>query len=411
MYIKRHIEKTVARVAKQFGAVLVTGPRQVGKTTMLKNTVAKIQKEARYLSLDYPMYRQLAVANAGTFFKDNPPPVIVDEVQYAPELFPYIKILIDEHKGKGQFFLTGSQQFHMMKNVSESLAGRVGILNLQGISLRERAVDTFDMPFVPTDEFFKARAKTANAIEYKKVWEVIFRGSMPALVADEAADREIFFAGYTNTYIERDVRELTQVGDEMKFFRFMTLVATMTGQLLNVAALARDVGVSQPTVERWLSILITSGIICLLQPYHNNLSKRTTKTPKVYFLDTGLAAYLCRWPNAEVLSLGAQSGAFFETFVVSEIYKSYYNAGVLQPPVYFYRDRDGNEIDLLIQVGDVFHPIEIKKHADPNLGDISAFLKLDAIPGIQRGSGGVVCMSDAFMTLKENDRVIPVWYI
>ncbi len=407
MYIKRHMEETVTKISKMFGAVLLTGPRQVGKTTLLRT----ITKSAAYLTLDDPIILQSAIDEAGTFFKTTPPPVFVDEIQYAPNLFPYIKMIIDSEKKKGQFYLSGSQQFKMMKNVSESLAGRLGIVNLLGLSLREMKEAAFYTPFIPTDEYFSARKDTLAEIEYKDIWQIIHRGSMPALYSNDDFDWQMFWGAYTKTYIERDVRDLTQVGDELKFLRFMTVIAGCTGQLLNLASVSRDVGISEPTAERWLSILVASNLVYLLQPYFNNIIKRAIKTPKIYFLDTGLAAYLTRWNTPEVLQSGAMAGAFFETFVVSEIIKSYYNAGVLDLPLYFYRDRDAMEIDLLVMSNGTLYPVEIKKHADPNKDDISAFSVLDHIPGIKRGPGGVVCMYDNLIALKGDDKVIPVKYL
>ena len=407
MYIRRHIEQAVERTAKMFGALIVTGPRQVGKTTLLRNITGDIA----YVTLDDPITLQSAIEETGTFFKDYPPPVFVDEIQYAPTLFPYIKMYIDKFKTKGQFFLSGSQQFQMMKNVSESLAGRIGILNLLGLSLREIEGIEFYKPFLPTEDYYSARKNNLKEIEYQDVWKNIHRGGMPELVCNQDFDWRTFYASYVKTYIERDVRELTQVGDEIKFLRFMTVVAAQAGRLLNMASLARDVGVSQPTINRWLSILRASGIIYLLEPYHNSLAKRAIKTPKIYFLDTGLAAYLTRWLTEETLRTGAQAGAFFESFVIAEIVKSYYNAGILEPQLYFYRDKEQNEIDLLIYENGTLYPIEIKKHADPKKSDIAAFSSLDKIPGVVRGSGGLVCMYDNLITLADQNRVIPVKYL
>jgi predicted AAA+ superfamily ATPase len=387
-----------------FGSVLVTGARQVGKTTLLNN----VASEAAYATLDDPLQLANAADRSGTFFKDNPPPVFVDEIQYAPGLFPQIKIILDKEKKKGQFFLSGSQQFKMMKNVSESLAGRLGILNLQGLSLRELTDVSFDEPFLPTDEYFARRKKDTAEVSYMDVWEIIHRGSMPELCANPDFDWQMFYAAYVKTYIERDVRDLTQVGDEVKFLRFMTVAASCTGRLLNVSSLARDIGISQPTAERWLSIMVTSNLIILLPPYHNNITKRTVKTPKLFFLDTGLAAYLTRWNTSDVLKNGAMAGAFFETFIISEIIKSYSNHGVLELPLYFYRDRDGNEIDLLIEESGTLYPIEIKKHADPDKSDVANFSQLDKIPNMKRGHGGGVCLYDNLVTLSGNDKAIPV---
>jgi predicted AAA+ superfamily ATPase len=404
VFYKRHADEAIRKLSKMFGAVLITGARQVGKTTLLQ----EIAENVGYVTLDDKLQLANAVNLSVTFFKDNPPPVFVDEVQRAPELFPQIKIILDRDKKKGQFLLSGSQQFEMMKNVSESLAGRLGILNLPGISLRERFDVSFRDSFLPTDGYFAARAKEEVEIPYSDIWNIIHRGCFPELCANPDFDWQMFFAAYVKTYIERDVRELAQVGDEIKFLQFMTVAASCTGQLLNVASFARNVGISQPTAERWLSILVTSNLVYLLRPYYNNITKRTVKAPKLYFLDTGLAAYLTRWSTPEVLKNGAMAGAFFETFVISEIMKSYSNKGILDLPLYFYRDRDGNEIDLLIEDGGILYPIEIKKHADPQKSDVAAFKLIDKIPTVGRGTGGVVCLYDSLASLKESDKAIPV---
>jgi len=407
LFYKRHAYEALGTLAKMFGAVLVTGARQVGKTTLLKEFTGDIG----YVTLDDTIQLQNARLQSGTFLKDNPPPVFIDEVQYAPTLFPGIKIILDEGKRKGQFFLSGSQQYEMMQNVSESLAGRLGILTLPGLSLRELFGIAFRDPFVPTEHYLNARAKKRTEIPYAEVWNIIHRGSFPELCANPDFDWQMFFAAYIKTYIERDVRNLAQVGDEVKFMQFMTVIAGRTAQLLNLSSIAREVGVSAPTAQRWLSILVTSDLVFLLQPYHNNITKRAIKAPKLYFLDTGLAAYLTRWNTPEVLKNGAMAGAFFETFVVGEVIKSYRNKGVLDLPLYFYRDKDGNEIDLLIANGDVYHPIEIKKHADPSRSDIARFTLIDKIPMIKRGPGGVVCLYDDLVTIQGDDKSIPLSYL
>lgn len=406
-YIKRHAEKTVEQLSKMFGAVLVAGPRQVGKTTMLK----EITNDIGYVTLDDAIVRASAIEESGTFFKDNPPPVFVDEIQKAPKLFEQIKILLDRDHKKGQFYMCGSQQFKMMKGVSESLSGRIGLVTLLGFSLRERYGVQYDSPFLPNDKYFTERKKNLVEITYDDVWNIIHRGSMPELSSNSDFDWQMFYGAYVRTYIERDVRELSEIGDEVKFTRFMTVVAASTGQLLNLSSLSRDVGISQPTAERWLSILVASNLVYLLQPYSNNITKRAIKTPKLYFLDTGLAAYLTRWNTVDVLKNGAMAGAFFESFVVAEIIKSYYNKGILEAPLYFYRDKDMNEIDLLIEDAGTLYPLEMKKHADPQKKDISAFAILDKIPNMERGPGGVICLYDNLVTLKGNDRVIPIKYL
>ena len=404
MHYMRHAEETVRKLSKMFGAVLVTGARQVGKTTLLQEVVGNIG----FVTLDDKIQLMGAIEQSGTFFKDNPPPVFVDEVQHAPNLFPQIKIILDKEKKKGQFYLSGSQQFEMMKNVSESLAGRLGILNLPGLSLRELYGIPFLSPFLPTEDYFARRQKEKADIPYADVWNIIHRGSFPELCANPDFDWQMFYAAYVRTYIERDVRDLAQVGDEVKFTQFLIVTASCTGQLLNLASLARDVGISQPTAERWLSILVASNLVYLLKPYHNNITKRTVKTPKVYFHDVGLAAYITRWNTAEVLRHGAMAGAFFETFIISEVIKSYSNMGILDLPLYFYRDRDGNEIDLLIEDSGTLYPIEIKKHADPEKSDIAKFRLLDNIPNVRRDQGGVICLYDKLTTLHDSDRVIPI---
>lgn len=406
-YIKRHAETTVITLSKMFGAVLVAGPRQVGKTTMLQRITAGMS----YATLDDPIIRVAAQEQSGTFFKDNPPPVFVDEIQKAPELFPQIKMYIDREHKKGQFFMCGSQQFHMMKGVGESLSGRLGLVTLLGFSLRERYGITDDTPFIPTEEYFAQRRKQLVNIPYASVWEMIHRGSMPELCENPDFDWQMFYGAYVQTYIERDVRALSEIGDTVKFTRFMTAAAASTGQLVNIASMARDIGISQPTAERWLSILVASNIVYLLKPYSNNITKRAVKTPKLYFLDTGLAAYLTRWNTPEVLKSGAMAGAFFESFVISEIIKSYYNRGIVEPPLYFYRDKDMNEIDLVIVEDGTLYPLEMKKHADPQKKDMDAFDIIDNIPGVKRGPGGVICLYDNLVTLKGSDRVIPISYL
>ena len=384
MYIERHAEKTINKLSKMFGAVLITGARQTGKTTLLRHAVPS----AEWVSLDDPIILNSAKEESTTFFKDHRSPVFIDEVQYAPQLFPQIKMIIDKNNDKGLFYLSGSQQFQMMKNVSESLAGRIGILVLSGISIREKYGIDFYSPFIPQTEYFEERRKANNDFDW-----------------------QMFYGAYVRTYIERDMRDLAQVGDERKFINFMISAAGRTGNLLNLSAMARDVGISQPTAERWLSVLVSSNIIYLLRPYSGNISKRTVKAPKLYFLDTGLAAYLTRWNTPEALKNGAMAGAFFESWVISEIITSYYNMGILEPPLWFYRDSNTKEIDLIIEQDGILYPIEIKKHADPRIKDIYTFNILDKLFGVKRGEGGVICLYDNLVTLKDNDRVIPIQYL
>lgn len=407
MYIKRHAETTVTKLSKMFGAVLVAGPRQVGKTTMLEKLTSGMNR----VTLDDPILRASADEESGTFFKDHTPPVFIDEIQKAPKLFEQMKLILDRDRKKGQFFMCGSQQFRMMKGVSESLAGRIGLVTLLGLSLREERGVSFDLPFIPTEAYFSQRENDLIDVTYDDVWFAVHRGCMPELRTNPDFDWQMFYSAYLRTYIDRDVRELSEIGDTVKFTNFMVAAASMTGQLLNITSLARDVGISVPTAERWMSILVASNIVYLLQPYSNNILKRAIKTPKLYFLDTGLAAYLTRWMTPDVLKNGAMAGAFFESFIISEIVKSYYNHGILDLPFYFYRDKDMNEIDLLIEDNNTLYPIEIKKHADPQKRDADAFALLDKLPNIQRGNGGIVCLYDKLITIKEDVKVIPVKYL
>ncbi|MDR1047174.1 MAG: ATP-binding protein, partial [Treponema sp.] len=370
MYKPRHAEKTIARLAKNFGAVLVTGARQVGKTTLLKE-FGKGSPGLRYVTLDNLLTLNEAVSEGSVFFKQHKPPLIIDEIQYAPGLFPYIKMITDTEKAKGLFFMSGSQQFHMMKNVSESLAGRIGIVTLPSFSLREIQGVAYDQPFLPAGDYFARRGENAFPLPYDELWALIQRGTMPALNTEGPAGEDEwndFYTTYTKTYIERDVRDLAQVGSERQFMQFLIMAAGRTGQLLNLSSIAQDTGISPSTAERWLSILIASNIAYLLRPFSLNISKRVVKTPKLYFSDTALACFLLGWDNPVPLSRGPMAGALFETFVIGEVVKSYAGAGK-EAPVFFYRDRDGKEIDLLIVQNGVIHPLEIKKHANPGPAD------------------------------------------
>lgn len=403
-YIKRSAEEVIKKYEKMFKTILVTGARQVGKTTMLKN----MKKDINYITLDDMILNQEAVEDPNLFLKSNKPPIIIDEIQYAPNLLRNIKMIVDNSDKKALYYLTGSQQFNLMKDVSESLAGRVGILNLLGLSLREIERNEFNKPFIPTEEYLAEREKYKTDISYDEIWNIIHKGSMPALY-EEDSDPSIFYAMYVSTYIERDVRNLTQVGDTISFSKFMIALASRIGQLLNLDSIANEVGITVPTAQRWLSILEKSNIIYILEPYYNNIIKRTIKTPKVYFTNTGLAAYLTKWKNKEVLEAGTMAGNFFENFVIVEIIKSYYNSGELRPPVYFYRDKEKREIDLIIEQNGKLYPIEIKKSANPSKNMIENFKILEKVGEV--GEGAVICMYDRIIDLDEKNRVIPYRYL
>lgn len=403
-YIKRLAENVIKKQEKMFKTILVTGARQVGKTTMLKN----IKSDISYITLDDIILNQSATEDPELFLKSNKPPIIIDEIQYAPSLLRYIKIAVDGSDKKAQFYLTGSQQFNLMKDVSESLAGRIGILNLLGLSLREIKRIDFNEQFIPTEQYLENRKKYNSSISYDEIWDIIHKGSMPALYQKES-DFDMFYSGYVSTYIERDVRNLTQVGDTLSFLKFMTALASRIGQLLNLNSVANEVGISLPTAQRWLSILVSSNIVYLLEPYYNNIMKRAVKTPKIYFLDTGLVSYLTKWKNKDVLESGSMAGNFFKNFVIVEIIKSYYNTGELRPPIYFYRDKDKREIDLIIEQNGKLYPIEIKKSANPSKDMIENFKVLDKVKEV--GEGAIICMYNRIYNLDEKNKVIPFNYL
>ncbi len=406
MYIKRTLEQSIQMLAQFYPVLLITGPRQVGKTTVLKNCDAE---KRTYVSLDTLENRDLAKRDPALFLQRFPAPVLIDEIQYAPELFPYIKAIVDEKGDAGMFWLTGSQQFHLMKNVSESLAGRVGILHLQGFSQAEKTAIPCSAPFLPTADYLLQKGKKAVSADLKSVFHTIWKGSYPKLF--NAADDlwEIYYESYLQTYIERDIKELSSVNNELDFLKFMRTLAARTGQLLNYADIAADVGVSQPTIKSWLSILSASGLVYILQPYSNNITSRIVKTPKVYFMDTGLACYLTGWKTPETLETGAMNGAFFETYVVSEIIKSYWHNGK-NPNIYFYRDKDKKEVDVILEENGTLYPIEIKKKTNPTPDDIKAFGLLNKFK-MRIGNGGVICMAQTHLPLTKEVNVIPVGYI
>ncbi len=404
MYVKRSIEKTVEYMSERFPAILVTGPRQVGKTTMLR----KISEHKRtYVSLDNPLVRDLAVNDPGLFFERYEPPVIIDEIQYAPNLMEYVKLYVDEHGRMGDIWMTGSQMFHLMKNVSESLAGRVGILKMQGFSANE--LDGYEgSPFLVDTGSLIKKLKQRKPKTLKEIFSRIFMGQMPGLY-DREIEPEIFYSSYVSTYIQRDIRELTQVADEMLFLKFLTAAAARTSQMLNLSDMAKDIGISTPTAKQWLSILITTGIVVLVEPFYNNRLKRMIKAPNIYFIDTGLCSYLTRWNNPESLEVGNMSGAIFETYVVSEIIKSYQNNGI-NAPINYYRDKDKKEIDIIIEQNQKLYPIEIKKSASPKKDAVKHFYVLEK-SGFDVEKGAVICMVKDLIPLDEKNWLVPVWLI
>ena len=416
MYIRRAMESVVIKTSKTFPVLFVTGPRQVGKTTLLQKVAENGRK---YVTLDDPDVRMLAKRDPALFMQRYSPPIIIDEIQYAPELLPYIKMSVDSSKRKGDFWLTGSQTFHTTKNVSESLAGRVGILKLLGLSNSE-IFNVHSEPFLPNPDFMLRRLPEVKRMDLMQTFARIHKGSMPALYVDDV-DVETFYRSYVNTYLQRDIIDLTQIADETAFLNFMTIVAARTAKPIVYDELAREAGISAPTAKRWLSVLVSSNIVALVQPYHNNVLKRMTKMPLLHFLDTGLCAYLLKWSNADVLERGAMSGSFFESYVFSEIYKSWINAGK-EPPLYYYRDKEQHEIDILILSDGVIYPIESKKTASPGIDSIKHFRILKPITdpvkfgGLEElktdiGTGAVICMATDLLPIDQKNWYVPSWLV
>ena len=406
-YIARHMEQKILDLSKFFSALLITGPRQAGKTTMLKELAAREGIGRGYVSLDDLNARDMAKNDPKLFLQLHKPPVIIDEVQFAPELFTYIKIHVDEHHMPGAFWLTGSQIYRLMRGVQESLAGRVALLHLSPLSQRE-ITGMPARPFMVDFDTLLAESKTISPVSVPDMYERIWKGCMPGLLSGQS-ERDIFYSSYISTYLERDVRELSGAIDALKFNRFVTAVAARCSQLVNFTALAEDADIDIQTAKSWLNILETLGIVFLLHPYSNNVLKRTIRTPKLYFYDTGLVCYLTRWSSAEVAESGAMSGALLENFTVSELMKSYQNEG-LSPYLYFYRDRDAKEIDVLLEGNGKLFPLEIKKTATPDKRIVRTFDVIEKSP-LERGTGAVLCMAQEFSAFDRENLIVPVWMI
>ena len=405
-YIRRSLEKIVLQVTKEYPVLLLSGPRQVGKTTMLKKLMEGTERN--YVSLDDLQERELARTDPELFLQLHKPPILIDEVQYAPELFPYIKIIVDKEQKKGDFWLTGSQVFSLMRGVQESLAGRVALLSLSSLSQAEAYGGEEEM-FTLDTESLLSRKKGRKLADAEEIFKRIFKGSMPAIVSGDITSTGIFYNSYLSTYIERDVKSLSDAIDSLKFLRFITALAARCSQMLNVSELARDAELNQKQVKDWLGILETLGIMFYLYPYSNNLLKRLVRTPKVYFYDTGLVAYLTKWSSPETLASGAMSGSILENYVVSEIRKSYLNNGK-EAFIYYYRDKDAKEIDLVLEQDGELHPIEIKKSANPASEILRVFPVLDK-SSLKRGNGAVICLKTDLSAFNKENFIVPIWMI
>ena len=401
MYTPRAIETVLKKAAGQTKVILLTGARQVGKTTTMNHVFPAYE----YYTLDDDNELMMALNDRELFFRDKSVPMIIDEVQYAPELLRGIKKQADSRPDKGQFFLTGSQRYELMGEASESLAGRISIIEMPGLSLREMIRDDMLLPFIPDGPFLEERKRNERSVE--KIWEIIHRGSMPEL-QDETRDREWFYRDYIRTYIERDVRKIVNIRDDQKFRSFLVSLAARSGQVLIYEDVARDVGIDIKTVQRWVSVIAASGLVKIIRPYSNNAIKRAIKAPKVFFMDTGLLCYLVGWNTVESAKNGAMSGNIFETFAVSEILKSHMNAGRSLENIYYYRDKDGKEIDLVILDGNTLYPVEIKKAATIDTKWTKKFSVLDKITDREIGCGAVICRTERIVPLDKKNNAIPV---
>lgn len=394
---KRESVDFIKNVSDTFKVLLITGPRQVGKTTLL---LSLKPNNMNYVTLDDVNLRRHAQEDPKMFLEEHPWPLLIDEAQYAPELFSYIKIIVDKEQKNGMYWLTGSQQFHLMKNASDSLAGRVGIINLNSFTYSEIIQNENKKLFDPID------IRKSPKIDVNDLYKIIYKGGMPELYNNKNISQEIFFQGYIDTYISRDVKSLTEIGNEMAFKKFIVSVASRTGEQLNYSSLANDSGISVPTAIKWLSILVTSGIVYLLEPYMSSQLKRITHIPKIIFMDTGLACYLAGWSSARDLQLSSSACHYLKSYIISEIVKSY-NARGIRPNISYYRDKDGKEIDLIFYKNNKLYPFEIKKTASPNSDMIRNFKELQKTKK-EIGTGGIICFYDELMHLDKNNYIIPV---
>ena len=413
--IKRHIEPVVRRRARNSKAMLLTGSRQVGKTTLCRYLFSEISQ----VTFDDDLLRAQAVEDPALFLLNNPPPLMIDEVQKCPSIFNRLKIVLDNTEKKMNFILTGSQKLQLMESVSDSLAGRVSVMEMEGLSLREIYGVDFNQHFVPTAGYLSAREQTLTPLT-GDIWQTIHRGSYPELYENPEREWVDYYRSYVQTYLERDVHKLIKAKNHLTFVKFMTAVAARTGELVNYANIADELDVSEVTVKEWISILEKSGIIYLLKPYTPSVLKRAIHTPKLYFRDTGLCCYLTRWLTPDTLKNGAMAGAMFETFVINEILKSYINEGLdYDFNVYFYRGKDkkknnseaDGEIDFIIEENGVLYPVEIKMSAMPKAIMASEFEVLDGVPDRKRGTGAIICMIDRKLFLRENLVALPLNYI
>lgn len=405
-YINRDLEEKIKSASKEYACILITGARQVGKSTVLKQLMDDDREE---VLLDDIEERKLASKDPALFLQMHSLPILIDEVQYAPELFSYIKMAIDKGAAPGSFWLTGSQPFKLMELAQESLAGRIAIIHMPSLSQHEIHGNDKTEPFSIDLEKLKMRSKINKPADLNEIYRRIWSGSLPGHISGKYTDRDLFYSSYLQTYIERDVKEIADIDDTMLFSDFIRSAACRAGQMLNISDIAQDVGISNDTAKRWLKILEKSDVVFFLRPYSNNLLKRTIKTPKMYFFDTGLVAYLTRYSSPEILANGAINGAILENYVVSEIIKTYHN-NAKECLMWYYRDTNSNEIDLVIESDGMLHPIEIKRTASPGTELIRPFKLLDKA-SIPRGKGAIICMKETLSAVDSDNYIVPIWMI
>lgn len=406
-YIKRSLEHKILQISEDYSCLLLIGPRQVGKTTMLEHLMEGTPRTK--VSLDDAENRRLAKSDPNLFLEMYPAPVLIDEVQYAPELFSYIKIRVDNGAAPGSYWLTGSQAFHLMELAQESLAGRTAIIHMAALSQSELYGNAETEPLSINLNKLNERKKNLAKCSPVEMYERIWKGGMPGYRSGKFRDRDVFYSSYIQSYINRDVTDMISGVDKLLFADFIRAAACRVGQLLNIHDIAMDVGVSDDTAKRWLQVLEKSEIIFYLRPYSNNMLKRTVKTPKMYFFDTGLVAYLTKYSSPEILMNGAINGAILENYTVAEIRKTWLN-DVKECLVHYYRDKDSNEIDLVIESDGELHPLEIKKSTNPGTELASAFRILDK-GSVPRGAGAILCLRETMSAIDRNTFILPIWMI
>ncbi len=406
-YIKRTLEQSVKNISDDYSCLLLIGPRQVGKTTMLEHLMEGTKRQK--VTLDDIEARRLAKSDPALFLELHPAPVLIDEVQYAPELFSYIKIAVDNGAAPGSYWLTGSQAFQLMELAQESLAGRTAIIHMSALSQSELYGDGTTSPLSLSLDSLNRRKEHLGRCSPLEMYERIWNGGMPGHRSGRYRDRDVFYSSYIQSYINRDVSDVIPGVDKLLFADFIRAAACRVGQMLNTHDIAGDVGVSDDTAKRWLQVLEKSEVIFYLRPYSNNLLKRTVKTPKMYFFDTGLVAYLTKYSSSEILMNGAINGAILENYTVAEIRKTWLNSAK-ESLFHYYRDKDTNEIDMVIEVDGELHPLEIKKSTSPGTELASAFKVLDkgAVP---RGSGAIVCLREDLSAVDRTTFILPIWMI